>query len=436
MKSTAARRIVPLNNTRQAAFLDDLAITLSSTADPPLCLLLVQLRGLSDLNHAFGYRAVDAILADFAARLAEGFSTRSKVVRIGPARFAIVLGSLPSEGHALLAANKVQRIAEAPFDTKGGRLKLDVAQGIALFPQHAAGAEDLLRRAEEALESAKQRTNAVVLYNSLSLSGQTELHRIDVELVHALEHGHLEVVFQPQMDLRLGRRTGAEALVRCRDRQGAPISPELLVQAAERTGRLRDMTAAIFTTAMRYAAEWHERDFALSLNASAHSFKDAEFVPSLISALKIWNRTPDALTIEITESVFLDEPKKSFATMRRLRDLGVRVSIDDFGIGYSSLSYFRDIPANELKVDKSFVLGMLEHAADREIVRAVINLAHAFGLEVVAEGVEDDATLATLRAMNCDKVQGFLIGRPMTPSAFGEWASAVRDCGNAPRAVN
>jgi diguanylate cyclase (GGDEF)-like protein len=434
MKSKATRRVVPLNNTRQAAFLDDLANAISCSAEP-LGLMLVQLRGVGDLNHALGYRAVDGILADFGARLAEGFNTRSKVVRIGPARFAVVLGALPSGAHALLAANKAQRIAEAPFDTESGPVKLDVAQGIALFPQHASGAEDLLRHAEDALESAKQRTNAVVLYDPETLSGQSELHRIDVELGHALEHGRLEVVFQPQVDLRSGRPTGAEALVRCRDREGASISPELLVQSAERTGRLRDMTAAIFNTAMRYAAEWHERDFALSLNASAHSFKDVEFVPSLLTALKIWNRRPDALTIEITESVFIDEPKMTFATMRRLRDLGVRVSIDDFGIGYSSLSYFRNIPANELKVDKSFVLGMLEHAADREIVRAVINLAHAFGLEVVAEGVEDQATLATLRAMQCDKAQGFLIGRPMPPAAFNEWASAERDFGNAPRTV-
>jgi diguanylate cyclase (GGDEF)-like protein len=434
MTSKPVRRVVPLNNTRQAAFLDDLANAISCSAEP-LGLILVQVRGMGDLNHAFGYRAVDAILADLAARLVEGFSTRSKVVRIGPGRFAILVGALPSGAHALLAANKVQRIAEAPFDAEGRHLKLDVAQGIALFPQHAASAEELLRRAEDALESAKLHANPVVLYDPGTVSGPSELHRIDAELVHALEHGELQVVFQPQMDLRTGCPIGAEALVRCRDRKGASISPELLVQSAERTGRLREMTAAIFNTAMRYAADWRDPGFTLSLNASAYSFKDAEFVPSLVSALKIWNRRPDALAIEITESVFIDEPKTTFATMRRLRDLGVRVSIDDFGIGYSSLSYFRDIPANELKVDKSFVLGMLEHAADREIVRAVINLAHAFGLEVVAEGVEDDATLATLRAMQCDKIQGFLIGKPMTPDAFNEWASAERAYGNASQAM-
>ena len=410
-----------LNRTHQSAFLDNLQTVISSAGAASVGLLVVQLKSINDLNLALGYRTVDAALSLLASRLAEGFSTRTRVVRVGTGRFAIVLDALKSEAHALLAANKVQRLVEAPFDVQGCKVKIDVVQGVALFPQHAANGEDLFRCAEGALDLAKNQQAAVVLYSPEKVSELNELHRIDGELTRALEHGGLEVVFQPQIELRTGRPTGAEALLRCRDRDGAPIPPQLLIQAAERTQRLPQVMAAVLNTALRYAAEWPDPLLGLSVNASADNFKHPDFVASIESASSIWNRAPGMLTVEVTESAFIDEPEKTFATMRCLRNLGVRVSIDDFGTGYSSLSYFKDIPANELKVDKSFVIGMVNHEADRGIVRTIINLAHAFGLQVVAEGVEDEATLDMLRSMDCDVVQGFLLSKPLEPASFLDW---------------
>jgi len=412
---------VPLNRTLQSVFLDDLEAVLSSAEGASVGLLLVQLKSISDLNQALGYRTVDTALTLLASRLADGFSARTKVVRVGTGRFAIVLDALKNEAHALLAANKVQRLVEAPFEIQDGKVKIDVAQGVALFPQHAANGDELFRCAESALDFAKNQQDAVVLYNPERLAERNELHRIESELTRALEQGGLEVVFQPQIDLRTGRPIGAEALLRCRDSEGASISPELLIQAAERTQRLPQVTSAILNTALRYAAEWPDQKLGLSINASTHSFKHPDFVASVTSAASIWNRAPNTLTVEVTESAFIDEPEKTFSTMRQLRNLGARVSIDDFGTGYSSLSYFKDIPANELKVDKSFVLGMLNHEADRGIVRTVVNLAHSFGLQVVAEGVEDEATLNMLRSMGCDVVQGYLISRPLAPASFVDW---------------
>ena len=414
----------PLNETRHAAFLDDLERSLSTPHSACKGLLLVQVRGIADLNFALGYRNADIVLSRFAHCLAEGFQGRARIVRVGPGRFAILLLAVASEAHAVLAANKVRRIAESPVDVADRHVKLDVVQGIALFPQHGKKSELLCRNAEQALEFAERSPDAVTVYDPDKLSSQTQLHAIDVELAYALEHGHLEVHFQPQVDVGTGHATGAEALVRCKDRSGAPIAPEMLIRAAERTGRMREVTSAVCNMALRYAAEWPNKGRSLSVNASAVNFKDDDFVPFITSALKIWNWPPHALTIEITESVFIEDAAKTFATMRGLRGLGVRVAIDDFGAGYSSLSYFRDIPANELKIDKSFVLGMLTHKSDREIVRAVINLAHAFDLEVVAEGVENEQALQVLRDMRCDKAQGYHIGRPMAPIAFSEWINA------------
>ena len=408
-----------LNRTLQSAFLDDLdAVIVSASA--PLGLLLVQLKDISELNLAFGYRVVDLTLTALAERLAAGFA-RTKVVRVGTGRFAVVLEALKSDGYALLAANKVQRLVEAPFQVEQCSVKVDVVQGVALAPLHATNGQALFRCAETALELARDRHDGAVLYSAERVAERTELHRIDVELGYALQDGRVETWFQPQIDLRTGRPSGAEALLRCRGRDGAWIAPELLVRSAERNGRLAELTRAVFNTALRCAAEWPEPHLRLSVNASTHNLKDRDFVMVVEGAAGVWNRPLDALTIEITETAFIDEPQKSLAAMRSLRELGARVAIDDFGTGYSSLSYFKDIPANELKVDKTFVLGMLAYEADRRIVSAVIHLAHAFGLEVVAEGLEDEATLELLRGMECDVVQGFLLGRPMSPAVFADW---------------
>jgi diguanylate cyclase (GGDEF)-like protein len=418
-----------LNRTRQSAFIEDLETELAAT-QRTLGLLLVQLADIAELNLRLGYRTVDAALTILAARLAEGFS-RDKVVRIGTGRFAIVLRDVKSDAYALLAANKVRRLAEPPLEIGDRAVQVSLAQGVALGPQHAASAEGLFRCAETALEVAREARDSVALYNPDKAAERNTLARLDEELARALREGGLEVVFQPQIEIRSGRLAGAEALLRCRGSDGTWLSPELLIKCAERTGRLAQVTAAVLNTALRYAAEWPDVLLGVSVNASVQSLLDEDFVATVETAVGLWHRRPDTLTVEITESAFMENPQRSFATMRRLRDLGVRVAIDDFGTGYSSLSYFRDIPANELKVDKSFVLRMLAHAADRGIVGTVIGLAHAFGLRVVAEGVEDRETLDLLREMRCDYAQGFLIGRPMPPPAFAAWLDAQRRSGAA-----
>jgi diguanylate cyclase (GGDEF)-like protein len=407
-----------LNRMGQAAFLA--ALDADIAAARPLGLLLVRILGLAELNLRLGYGNVDAVLAVFAERLSEGFP-RDKVVRVGAARFAIVLEDLKSEAHALLAANKVQRLAAARLAVDGTSLTLTVAQGAALAPAHGRRAEDVLRCAEQALEVAAGRRDGAVLYSADDAAGRNKLAEIDGELSLALDGGGIEVAFQPQIDVASRRIVGAEALLRCRGSAGTFLPPELVIRSAERTGRLALVTAAVLNTALRYAAEWPDRSQGLSINVSTPSLLDPDFVAGIESAAKIWGRPLDRLTIELTETTIMDSPERSFTTMRRLRALGARVSLDDFGTGYSSLAYFKDIPANELKVDKSFVMNMLRHEADRAIVDTVIKLAHAFGLRVVAEGVEESAILDALSDLRCDFAQGYFFSRPLAPPAYAAW---------------
>jgi diguanylate cyclase (GGDEF)-like protein len=410
------------NRIRQSVFLDTLAeeTAAQGAGDAHLGLLLVQLRGLEALNHTIGYRCCDLVLDEVSRMLEEAFGARARVVRIGTSRFAVLLRGLKSEAHAVLAATRVGRIAVEPLEIEGQRVDLSFNQSIALYPAHASAAEGLLQCAELALKLGIETGEAISIYRPDSTADVNERHRVEAGLVRALEQGGVETFFQPQIEIATGRTVGAEALLRCRDGNGAALPPEIVVAVAERTNRLAQLTSAVLHTGLRYAADWPVAG-TLSVNISARSLKDPDLPALIADALEIWNREPAALTIEITETAFIEEPKKSLAAMRSLQARGVRVSIDDFGTGYSSLSYFTNIPASELKVDKSFVLAMLESDADRRIVQAVVNLAHGFDLAVVAEGVENRETLEALRRMGCDVAQGFLVGRPMAPAQYGEW---------------
>jgi diguanylate cyclase (GGDEF)-like protein len=405
-------------------FLEELARELAASRSGAFALLLVQIRNLSDINVSLGYDVADAALAQLASILAEAFGGKARVASIGVRRFAVVLQDLRTEAHALLAAKKIERLAQEPLNAAGHRVKLEVAQGLASAPGHASSAPELLRCAEKALDSARSTGDSLVVFDPSREIALEELHRIDTVLGRALEQGGIEPYFQPQIDLCSGRPSGAEALLRCRDGSGQFLKPELAIAAAERTKRLRDVTSAMLNAALRYAQEWPVAGCSLSVNVGTRSLNDPDLAPLIADALSIWGRRPDLLTIEITESSFMTEPETSFRTLRALRDLGVCVAIDDFGTGFSSLAYFRDIPATELKVDKSFVLNMLDSAADRRIVQAVINLAHSFGLAVVAEGVEDEETYNLLRKLGCDGAQGYWIGRPMAAAHFTAWLGA------------
>jgi EAL domain-containing protein (putative c-di-GMP-specific phosphodiesterase class I) len=238
-----------------------------------------------------------------------------------------------------------------------------------------------------------------------------------------LRAGRVETYFQPQVDIRSGRPTGAEALLRCRDDNGDFISPEVVVEAAERMHLLNDITYVIMNAALRHCVEWRRLipNPNVSVNVSLSTLLDPDFIDSVVSILGLWGAEPGNLTIEITESTFMADPDRSFEVMSELKDMGISVAVDDFGTGYSSLSYFKSIPARELKIDRSFVMNMVRDLVDQKLVRTVINLAHEFDLKVVAEGVEDEASLQMLMELGCDIAQGYFFGKPMPAAQFQTW---------------
>jgi diguanylate cyclase (GGDEF)-like protein len=420
-----------LNRTEQAQFLCALEeATRAADHGETVGLLLIHLRHLERVNMSLGYEAGNEALAELAARLGAGFAARDRVARIGARTFAIILRRLKGASYALLAAGKAERLAQEPFVIAGRGISMNVAQGIALYPEHAQSPAQWLQCAELALNRARDSGESVVLYDSSGASRMRQSLRIENELAQALRESRIEPYFQAQVDIKSGMPVGAEALLRCVDSSGSFMAPDLVIEAAERTHRLQEVTSAMMNAALRYAAEWPQSasgsPLRVSVNVSPTSLKSPDFVDLVAAALSVWGNPPETLCIEITESVFLDEPERGFEAMRRLRALGMRVALDDFGTGYSSLSYFRDIPANELKVDKSFVIGMLDSRANRNIVHAVIDLAHVFDLEVVAEGVEDEATLQVLAELGCDLAQGYWYAKPMAPADFSDWLSAER----------
>jgi diguanylate cyclase (GGDEF)-like protein len=425
----SAVRSAQVNRTDHAAFLRALDDLLESTSlMGPVGLVLVRLRHFDRLNARLGYAAGDAVLSAVATRLTSSFSRNAHVMRIGASKFAVVLRGLKNRSHCLLAASKIERLSEKPVDVSGQKITVDFTQGIAIYPEHADSAEQLLQCAEAALNAAAALNDSLAVYSPTRDEGMRRSEQIESTLARALGESGIEPYFQAQVRIASGERCGAEALLRCRDASGAFIPPETLIQAAERTGQLGQVTSTMLNAALRYAANWPRSPGGnrVSVNVSAQSLKDPELCDSVASAMRVWGTTAEDLTIEVTESALMDDPGRSFDTLRELRRLGVRVAIDDFGTGYSSLSYFKNIPANELKVDKSFVFTMLEDSADRKIVETVINLAHAFGLEVVAEGVEDEATYELLSELSCDVAQGYLIGKPISSGDYLKASQAAK----------
>jgi len=414
-----------INRTDHPAFLGVLqdSVIASRNSDDTLALLILKLQNLDRLNTSFGHHAGDSVLSCVASRLSEELGSRARVIRIGASRFAVLLRGLKDDTHAVLAGNKIERMFSAPISIDTQEIHLQICQGIALYPEHADSANTLLLQAESALKQATVKGRSLEVCNAEVCRTEEGSARVESSLATLIQSGRVETYFQPQIDIRTGNPVGAEALLRCQDNDGVFLPPDIVVAAAERMNQLTDVTFIVLNAALRNCVEWGSNIATpnVSVNVSPSTLKDPDLVESIVSVLGLWGAKPQNLTIEITESTFMEDPKQSFSVMSKLNELGIRVAVDDFGTGYSSLSYFKSIPAHELKIDRSFVLGMLENTVDRKIVRTVINLAHEFGLEVVAEGVEDEATLELLRDLGCDIAQGYWFAKPMPEARFHTW---------------
>jgi predicted signal transduction protein with EAL and GGDEF domain len=336
---------------------------------------------------------------------------------------------------ALRVGRRVLRALEQPILLDGLEVEVSGSVGVALAPQHADDAAALLKRADLAMYGAKTSTRGVRLYQPQLDTTTTRRLTLVSELRTALQDGAISVHVQPQARTGSGRVVSVEALARWTHPLLGEISPEEFIPIAERTGLIGPLTSAVLDASLAACAQWQAagHDLGVAVNLSTRSLHDADLVDEVARLLTRHGLAPERLTLEVTESSVMADPARSVALLHRLRDLGVRLSVDDFGTGYSSLSYLKRLPVQEVKIDRSFVTGLREGGEDVAIVRAIIDLGGHLGLEVVAEGVEDEQTSDLLATLGCDLVQGWHVGRPMPAGVLLPWLGARVPSGAAGR---
>jgi diguanylate cyclase (GGDEF)-like protein len=392
-------------------------------------LMYIDLDRFKEINDVLGHSTGDRLLQGVAQRVLREIGQDDTCARIGGDEFVVVTGGHRDETSILELARRVRGALSRPFALDGVQLDVEASLGLAWAPTHGDDADVLLRRADVAMYAAKARHEGVVVYHQ-SDDRLTPLHLSTLgDLRRALDaQGQLEPWFQPIVELSDGVRggclSGVEALVRWHHPVRGTVGPDEFIPIAEQTSVIHQVTDRVLQRSLESQRTWTAagHQIGLAVNISAPVLLEATFTHRLSAMLARNGIGPESLRLEITETALLSDPARATATMHRLRDLGVRMSIDDFGTGYSSMSYLRTLPLDEIKIDRSFVLDMVRSHRDAAVVQSVVDLAHSLGLRVVAEGVEDQATLEALADIGCDLAQGFHIGHPMTASDLLGWA--------------
>ena len=382
--------------------------------------LLVAVERLSEINETLGIRAGDELLSAVGARLVDEVGVDGTVARVGGDTFGVLLPGVGFGAQAALRADAIRDRFTEPFALTGLSVAVGAAVGIAVAPGDARTAPELLARADVALVAAREHRERVARYAEEMESGGVLTAQLMTELRGAMADNQVVMHFQPQVDLLTGRVFGVEALVRWQHPEHGMLSPAAFVPAAEHTGLIRPLTQHVLDRSLAQSALWRAAgiDLSVSVNLSVRNLLDPGFVADVRRALERHKVDPSTLELELTETMAMVDPDRSVEVLGALHDLGVLLSVDDYGTGYSSLAYLQQLPVGRLKIDRSFIAGVLDDPASAAIVRSTIELARHLGLTIVAEGVEDDETYLTLRGMRCDAAQGFGLGRPVAPEAI------------------
>ena len=390
-------------------------------------LLLLDLDRFKEINDTLGHAVGDRLLIKIADRLkadnARGNICHGEVARLGGDEFAIWLGNIADASVARAIASRALATVNTPFEIDGSRLQVETSIGIAVYPEHGSSASDLLRCADIAMYAAKRKGTGYSIYESSEDPYSAKRLTLMSQLGDAVRGNELELHYQPRISFAQGKRTGFEALVRWRHPQLGLLPPGQFIPLAELSDVIRPLTMWVIEEALAQIGRWHQRgwDVFVSVNASARHLMDDSFPLELKRLLDKHRIDPAQLELEITESAIIVDPARATQILKRVHEMGVRISIDDFGTGFSSLSHLQRLPIHALKIDVSFVTHMLINEQDAVIVESTINLAHNLGLSVVAEGIEDAATHLRLRALGCDEGQGYFFARPMDEDAASAW---------------
>ena len=393
-----------------------------ATASSCVGLLIVDLDRFKEINDVLGHRYGDLLLTAVANRLATEVGRRGMVARLGGDEFAVLLPDLRSRRSATEFAAHLVRSLDAQFMLDGTPVTIGASIGVAVGPDDGRRTTALLQAADLAMYQAKKRRSGY--QDSVSATSTAPENIVLIgELRDAIIDRQLQLHYQPKIDLRTGEVRACEALVRWLHPVHGFIPPTSFIPIAEQTGLIHQLTHWVLREAIQQCAHWRAdgRMLGVSVNVSARDLLDRTFVTTVRETLRDCGVPSTALCLEVTETSIMADPERASAVLREFRATGVQISIDDFGTGYSSLAYLRTIPANELKIDRTFITTLRAGDLDSAIVASTLHLAHRLGMSVVAEGVENAATSETLHTIGCDQAQGFFFARPMPADDVSRW---------------
>jgi len=395
------------------------ASSLAAHSPGERAVVMLDVDGLRGINQGIGTWAGDEVLAKVGQRLIDAGRPTDVVARIGGDEYAVLMLDLAGEDEARVLATRLAWAVEREYTIASHEVPVRVSMGVAVSTQFHREPAALLADAESAMYAAKGREQGrVVVYSDALRQRVADQFARETAMRRAVAHDAFVLQYQPQLDLRTGEIVGVEALVRWPDARAEWVSPSEFIALAEHTGLIVPLGHWILSTATAQAAAWlgEGRNVGISINVSARQLADPDFIFQVRDLLASSAVPAEAITLEITESQVMRNFETTVPAMHTLRSFGLRLSIDDFGTGYASLAQLKNVPGDELKIDRSFISGLESDHRDRGITSAIVGVAHALGMTVVAEGVETEGQRAFLERIGCDFAQGFLLGIPQPPA--------------------
>ena len=392
-----------------------------------VAVMLIDLDHFKEINDTLGHNVGDLLLVEVGRRLRDAAGEQGLVARLGGDEFAVLAApAVPVADLQRVTLRLVERLSDtlrAPMTLAGVRLDVQGSIGIAFAPQDAQGMDELLSRADVAMYSAKEERGRWRTYDPEQDEHTPERLALLGELREGLRRGELVLHYQPKCEARRGGLIGAEALVRWQHPVRGLLLPDEFIPLAENTGLIADLTLEVLEQAVRQVRRWADtgRTLGVAVNLSVRHLTDLDLPVRVGEALARHDVPGHLLTLEVTESTIMNDPSRAVHVIGRLRELGVRIAVDDYGTGYSSLAYLKRLHVDELKIDKSFIMNMLADDNDEVIVRSTVELGHNLGLQVVAEGVEDAEVWQRLLPLGCDVIQGYHLSRALAADPFTAW---------------
>jgi diguanylate cyclase (GGDEF)-like protein len=394
-----------------------------AAADSPFALAILDLDRFKDVNDTLGHHVGDRLLELVAARISGALRPGDMVARLGGDEFALVLPFISDDRSAADVASRVRQALVEPFTLEDVLLELEASIGIAVFPEHGVDVELLMRKADVAMYLAKEHHTGIEVYDPARDHNSADRLGLLAALRRAIDAHELELHYQPKVTLADSEVIGVEALVRWNHPVRGYIPPDEFIPLAETSGLMHRLTDFVIDTALAQVAAWRGEGLpvAVAVNISARDLHGTELARSVSEGLAKHRVPAPFLLLELTERTLMAENTRVMDTLIALEALDVALSLDDFGTGYSSMFMLKRLPVSEIKVDRSFVSRLGEGDGDSSIVRSIIDLAHALGMQAVAEGVETEEVWDELVGLGCDTAQGWYVSRPMAPEAATDW---------------